>query len=52
MFFLSVVGIDDEAKIIRKELEQNGINCEFIEDNSRHTTLKKDILLKIKNYLE
>ena len=44
--FLSVVGMDDTAQIIKKELEQNGINCEFIEDNSRQTTFKKRYIVE------
>ena len=39
--FLSVVGKDNNAKIIREELSSQGIICELIEDSSRPTTFKK-----------
>ena len=39
--FLSVVGNDDNAKIIKEELSNQGIICELIEDSSRPTTFKK-----------
>ena len=38
--FLSVVGQDNYAKIV-KELSEQGIICELIEDRSRPTTFKK-----------
>ena len=38
--------MDDTVQIIKKELEQNGINCEFIEDNSRQTTFKKRYIVE------
>ena len=39
--FLSVVGNDDYADILREELIDQGINCHLIVDNSRPTTFKK-----------
>ena len=39
--FLSVVGKDNNAKIIREKLYSQGIICELIEDSSRPTTFKK-----------
>ncbi len=44
--FLSVVGNDDTGKIIKKELSQKGILCEFIEDDSRPTTFKKRYIVE------
>ena len=41
MLFLSVVGNDNNAKIINEELTKQGIICELIEDSSRPTTFKK-----------
>ena len=45
-FFLSVVGEDDEAKIIKNKLLEQNISCEFIEDSSRSTTFKKRYLVE------
>ena len=45
-FFLSVLGKDDEAKIIKTKLLEQNIFCEFIEDTSRHTTFKKRYLVE------
>ena len=39
--FLSVVGNDNNAKIINEELTKQGIICDLIEDSSRPTTFKK-----------
>ena len=39
--FLSVLGKDHNSEIIKKELYEQGIICEFIEDQSRPTTFKK-----------
>ncbi len=39
--FISVVGNDNEGRILKKELSHKGIICEFIEDDSRPTTFKK-----------
>ena len=44
--FLSVVGNDNEGHIIKKELSQKGITCEFIEDDSRPTTFKKRYIVE------
>ena len=35
------MGDDNNAKIVNKELSDQGINCELIKDSSRHTTFKK-----------
>ena len=45
-YFLSVVGEDDEAKIIKNKLLEQNISCEFIEDSSRSTTFKKRYLVE------
>ncbi|MBO8240511.1 adenylyltransferase/cytidyltransferase family protein [Prochlorococcus marinus XMU1412] len=39
--FLSVVGNDKYADILKEELTDQGINCHLIVDNSRPTTFKK-----------
>ncbi len=39
--FLSVVGKDENAVILKKELQNNNINYDLIEDLSRVTTFKK-----------
>ena len=44
--FLSVIGNDDAGQIIKKELSQKGILCEFIEDDSRPTTFKKRYIVE------
>jgi len=44
--FLSVVGKDDTGNIIRKELSNKGIVCEFIEDETRPTTFKKRYIVE------
>ena len=44
--FLSVVGKDNNANIIKQELSILGINYELIEDNSRPTTFKKRYLVE------
>lgn len=38
--FLSVVGKDENAKLVRKNLENQGIEVNLIEDDSRPTTFK------------
>ena len=45
-YFLSVVGKDEEAKIIKEKLLKQNIECEFIEDLSRPTTFKKRYLVE------
>ena len=40
-YFLSVVGNDNNAKIINEELTKQGIICDLIEDSARPTTFKK-----------
>ena len=44
--FLSVIGKDNTGQIIKKELSQKGITCEFIEDDSRPTTFKKRYIVE------
>ena len=44
--FLSVLGKDDTGQIIKKELSNKGILCEFIEDESRPTTFKKRYIVE------
>lgn len=44
--FLSVVGNDDNAKIVKKALSDQGIDCELIKDSSRPTTFKKRYLVE------
>ena len=44
--FLSVVGDDNNARIVEKELSAQGINCELIKDSSRPTTFKKRYLVE------
>ena len=39
--FLSVLGKDSNSEIIKTELSEQGVICEFIEDLSRPTTFKK-----------
>ena len=41
--FISVVGDDENAKIIEKDLDQQFIGHNLFVDNTRPTTLKKDI---------
>ena len=44
--FLSVIGNDAEGQIIKKELSNKGILCEFIEDDSRPTTFLKRYIVE------
>ena len=44
--FLSVVGADSAAKIIKEDLTKQGISSYLIEDSSRQTTFKKRYLVE------
>jgi len=44
--FISVIGKDENAEILKKELNNEGINCYFIEDESRPTTFKKRYIVE------
>ena len=44
--FLSVLGVDDTAKIIKEKINNQGITSHFIEDPSRPTTFKKRYLVE------
>jgi len=44
--FISVIGKDDNAEILQKELDKEGINYYFIEDESRPTTFKKRYIVE------
>ena len=51
--FISVVGEDDTADLVRRELAKEGIGDGLTNDPSRPTTFKKKgTWLRIKNYFE
>ena len=44
--FISVIGKDENAEILKNELNSEGINFYFIEDESRPTTFKKRYIVE------
>tara|TARA_Y100000589_G_scaffold320173_1_gene349760 strand:+ start:3207 stop:4709 length:1503 start_codon:yes stop_codon:yes gene_type:complete len=44
--FISVIGKDENAKILKKELKKEGINFNFITDETRPTTFKKRYIVE------
>ena len=48
---ITVSGADSEGLFAKQELEQNGVNCHFIEDENRPTTLKQRYRSKGKSLL-